>query len=108
MKRGELTKEVNEVALSFLGREITIEELRVYPYLDYILKNHFEYNFDKIKDKEIPILDKLEEEFHILYNRAYFRCTKEFYDYIQQVLSISYVPDFISSEDMKSLTNRSK
>lgn len=38
-KRGCLNPEVQKIAKGFLGREITTRELRLYPYIDYCIKN---------------------------------------------------------------------
>ena len=37
--RGMLTDKIQEKAVSFLNREITQKELRLYPYIDYSIKN---------------------------------------------------------------------
>jgi hypothetical protein len=34
--RGALTEEIQALARDFLGREITMDELRLYPYLDFV------------------------------------------------------------------------
>ena len=36
--RGQLTEEIQAIAKAFLGREITTVELRLYAYLDYLMK----------------------------------------------------------------------
>lgn len=102
-KRGVLTDDIQKIAKDFLGREITIEELRLYPYLDYVLKNHFALEPRKINKIEMNILSILEKEFHVLVGEYYFRCTREFYDYIQNVLAISYVPCFLTKENLQLL-----
>lgn len=37
--RGMLTDKIQEKAVLFLNREITQKELRLYPYIDYSIKN---------------------------------------------------------------------
>lgn len=37
--RGILTEEIKQKALKFLKREIGQKELRLYPYIDYSIKN---------------------------------------------------------------------
>lgn len=98
-QRGMLTDEVQSIAKSFLGREIDIRELRLYPYLDYCLKNNSEWNLEQVKDVEVEKLNILQTEKHVMYGISYFRCTREFYDYLQNVLALSYVPDFININD---------
>ena len=36
--RGMLTEDVQHMAKKFLRREISVEELRLYPYIDYCIK----------------------------------------------------------------------
>lgn len=93
MGRGQLTEEISKKAKEFLGREIDTTELRLYPYLDYCTKNSGSIDMRKIDNIEVGILEKLEEEGHIetygLY--SYFSMSKDFYDFIQEILWLAYV-----------------
>lgn len=89
--RGQLTDKIQELAKGFLGREITIRELRLYPYLDYVMKNEQQIEPNHINQEERKILQKLREENHIEGGASGLSMTKEFYDYINQVLWFSYV-----------------
>lgn len=89
--RGQLTDEIRELAKSFLGREITVRELRLYPYLDYVMKNEQRIDPRHINGEERELLKKLREEGHIEGGASGLSMTKEFYDYINQVLWFSYV-----------------
>ena len=100
MKRGQLTDGIQEIAKSFLGREITLTELRLYPYLDFVMKNEQWIDPSKISREERHILSQLRREGHIDYYsetyddksmRKYLSLSKEFYDYINRVLWFSYV-----------------
>jgi len=91
--RGQLTEGIQELAKGFLGREITIRELRLYPYLDYVMKNDQKIEPIHINGEERKILRKLKEENHIEGGASGLSMTKEFYDYINQVLWFSYVVD---------------
>jgi hypothetical protein len=93
-KRGMLNEEIDKLSEDFLHRKIEVSELRLYPFLDYCLKNDFEWRLGSLKANELPILNKLQEEKHIIYSASYFRCTREFYDFLQNVLAIAYVPNF--------------
>lgn len=88
--RGKLTPEIQAIAKKFLGREITVTELRLYPYLDYVLKNNHTLGENKINDDDRRVLGKLWQEKHISAGLENFTVTKEFYDYIQQVLWLGY------------------
>lgn len=91
--RGQLTNEIQEFARSFLGREITTRELRLYPYLDYVMKNEQKIEPKRVNQEERDILQKLREENHIEGGASGLSMTKEFYDYINQVLWLGYVVD---------------
>lgn len=95
--RGMLTESVKKMSLDFLGREITTRELRLYPYIDFTLKNDFTFDMRKINEEEIEILDMLMEESHLVYNREHLVVTKAFYDYIQIILFETYVIEYLEN-----------
>ncbi|MBO5781045.1 MAG: hypothetical protein J6R08_01090 [Opitutales bacterium] len=91
-RRGCLTPEIQQEAKSFLGREITVRELRLLPYIDYCLKNSFCFDDSKINDEERVILKQWEESNYITYSWvAGISSTKEFYDFMQRILWLGYV-----------------
>jgi hypothetical protein len=89
--RGALTPEIQSLAKNFLGREITVRELRLYPYLDYVMKNDQKIKIEHINQEERDILRVLKEEKHIEGGAGGLSMTKEFYDYMNQVLWLGYV-----------------
>lgn len=89
--RGKLTNEIQGLAKDFLGREITTRELRLYPYLDYLMKNEQQIDPRRVNREERDVLQKLREEKHIEGGASGLSMTKEFYDYINQVLWFGYV-----------------
>ena len=89
--RGQLNGKIQQLAKEFLGREITVRELRLYPYLDYVMKNEQRLNPRHINVEERQILKTLKAEGHIEGGASGLSITKEFYDYINQVLWYSYV-----------------
>lgn len=91
MARGALTQEIQEKAKEFLGREITTTELRLYPYLDYLMKNEQRINPQRVNQEDRDILKVLRQEGHIEGGASGLAMTKEFYDYINQVLWLGYV-----------------
>ena len=91
--RGKLTMEINDMAQKFLGRGITQTELRLYPYLDYQSKNEQKLDPRRINEDERAILSTLRKEGHISGGASGLFMTKEFYDYIQNVLWLGYVVD---------------
>lgn len=99
MSRGILTNEIQAIAKEYLGREITTKELRLYPYIDYCLKNGGKIDIYKIDDPEYEILLNYDENKLYLAFGGYIKVSKEFYDYIQKVLWLSYVEDKIEENN---------
>ena len=92
MIRGCLTEQIQEVSKKFLGREITTNELRLYPYIDYVLKNGGRIDRSKLSIPEQDIIDMWKEEGNFNWGYgAIISVTKEFYDYMQEILWLSYV-----------------
>ena len=63
MSRGKLTGEIKNDAYikNWLGREITVEELRLFPYLQYLAVNNGKIDSKKITPAELMIIEKLED-----------------------------------------------
>jgi len=91
MGRGMLTEKAKEIAMNFLGRDITVRELRLYPYIDYQIKNGQRINPNKINGEERMILSTLREDGHINGGASGLSITREFYDYLQDILFETYV-----------------
>lgn len=88
--RGCLTDEVQAKAKEYLDREITVKELRLYPYLDYVLKNSGKLEPDKMTLEEMDILFELKMAGEIDIVDDVLWVKKDFYDYIQEILWLSY------------------
>lgn len=94
--RGMLTDKIQEKALIFLKREISQKELRLYPYIDYCLKNACQgWSYGKMDLEEIEILNKLYEEKQLIHSAERILVSREFYDFMQDILAIGYVEEFI-------------
>ena len=91
--RGVLTDEIQKLAKEFLNREIDTTELRLYPYLDYLMKNEQRIYPRHCNQADKDILSVLRKEGHIEGGASGLSMTKEFYDYINQVLWFGYVVD---------------
>ena len=79
--------------MSFLDRKINTTELRLYSYLDYLMKNKQRIDPNRVNQEDRDVLRKLKKEEHIEGGASGLSMTKEFYDYINQVLWFSYVVD---------------
>lgn len=91
--RGQLNNEIQKAAKKFLSREITVRELRLYPYLDYVMKNEQKIEPNHVNQEERDILQVLKQEGHIEGGMTGLSMTKEFYNYINEVLWLGYVVD---------------
>jgi len=90
-KRGSLTKKAQDIAKKFLGREITVVELRLYPYMQYIMMNEQRIDPQKCNQEEREVLSKLKEENHIEGGASGLSITKEFWNYLCNILFETYV-----------------
>lgn len=92
MNRGCITDEIQKLARDYLGREITTRELRLYPFIDYCLKNGGYMSRDKIDDEEVDIIHSYDEKTQLKRDfQGYIWVSESFYNYIQSVLWHSYV-----------------
>ena len=89
--RGQLTPDIQALCKEFLKREITDTELRLMPYLDYVMKNEQKLDPRKINQDERDILQILRQEGHIEGGASGLAMTKEYYDFAQEVLWLGYV-----------------
>ena len=94
--RGVLTDKIQAKAKKFLQREISQKELRLYPYIDYSIKNGCQgWSYSKMDEEEIKILNRLYSEGYIIYSPEKVIVTRIFYDFMQDILATSYVEEFI-------------
>ncbi len=91
--RGQLTEQIQELARAYLAREISTDELRLYAYLDYVMKNEQLIKPIHINADDRKVLAVLRSEGQIEGGASGLSMTKEFYDYINQVLWLGYVVD---------------
>lgn len=96
--RGNIDDNIQAKAIEFLGREITQTELRLYPYIDFCLKNKAEWLLERIESEEFKVLDRLQNEEHIKYNKNEISCTSEFFDYLHEMMKLAYVEEFLSGK----------
>lgn len=88
-RRGMLTESVQVISRDFLGREIDTTELRLYPYIDYALKNEG-LDIDKLSREEIDLLYDYVASGYVK-GFCPTIVTREFYNYLQDVLAVAYV-----------------
>ena len=86
-----LTNDVQNLALQLFGRQITITELRMMPYIQHVVVNSQEIDDSRINELEREILRVWHEERRIKYIASGLKITKQFWDAINQLVWLSYV-----------------
>jgi hypothetical protein len=56
--RGQLTKEIQAIAVAKLGREITLEELRLMPYVQHLMLNSKQLDRSMVSRREGSLLEE--------------------------------------------------
>ena len=96
MIQKEVTYEVKLAAIRFLGRNITSSELNLYLYLDHEVKNSCSgWSYSKLTLEDIRVLNDLEKSGHVIYCPDRIILSRPFYDFIQSILALSYVEEFL-------------
>lgn len=90
-KRGQLTDRIIEKSKNLLGYEITQQELRLIPYLQYVMVNEQRINPSSINSDERKILSKYREAGYIEGGVSGLAMTKEFWDIISELIFLGYV-----------------
>ena len=89
--RGVITEKIKKISVAFLGREITIQELRLYPYIQYTLMNGKMIDRQKVNSGEHAVIGTLESEGHLRFVNSQLHITEEFWNYMNKVLFQAYV-----------------
>lgn len=87
--RGELTKDIQDLAKKFLGREITAKELWLYPYMSYVLMNERKLSMRYMNDDDYEVLRMLEEEGHVKHGLR-LQMTMKFWTFMHTILWSGY------------------
>lgn len=95
--RGALTEAAQEYAKSQLGREITGEELRLYPYIDYCIKNDGNIDRSSLSVKEEDLLRRILVHNGVEWTGNKINVTYWFYKYLQEILAMTYI-EFIQED----------
>jgi hypothetical protein len=90
-KRGELTEKCQKIALERIGRKISTIELRLIPYVQYVMTNAQKIEPIHINVGEREILQRWREEGFIQGGASGLRITKAFWDFMCEVLFETYV-----------------
>ena len=90
-KRGMLTERVKAKTKELFGYEFTIKELRLLPYLQYVMMNTQILEPKHIDCEERKILSKWRKAGYVEGGASGMAITKEFWDKMNAVLWLGYV-----------------
>lgn len=91
-KRGTLTKRIKHASMKSLGYEISQEELRLMPYIQYVMVNEQYIDRCKINDEERDILNEWDKKDFINRNHlGYITVSNKFWTAICKIIYLGYV-----------------
>jgi len=99
-KRGQLNEKVQEVARKFLGISLTLTELRLIPYLQYVMINEQKLDPRKINSDERTILAKWKARGFLEGGASGMTITEDFWNFMCEILLYGYV-DYSSWKAVK-------
>jgi hypothetical protein len=89
--RGELTSRIKEKSIQLLGYEISVRELRLMPYIQYVMVNEQRISPQHINKEEREILAKWKKAGHIEGGASGLNITEEFWKIINELIFLGYV-----------------
>jgi len=90
--RGKLTKEIKLKAKELLGIEdMSVDELRLMPYLQYVMMNEQMLDLRKINNVDRKIFSSWRENGWVTGGASEMTITKKFWDALNELMWISYV-----------------
>ena len=91
MSRGAISEELQVLAKNFLGKELSIKELRLLPYIHYCLVNQQGIDPAKINSEERKIIIEWKKKGYLEGGMKGLRISKDFLNFINECLKISYI-----------------
>ena len=91
MKRGQLSKRIQELSNQFLKRDMTTTELRLIPYIQYLLVNNESISPSKLNRDDRDVLQQWREAGHFEGGMSGIGITKPFWDFMCEILFEGYV-----------------
>lgn len=89
--RGQLTPQIQELAKKHFNREITVAELRLMPYIDYLLKNEQKIKPEQVNGAERDVLRIWKDAGYMDGGMTGIAVTREFFNILQEFLWVAYV-----------------
>jgi len=89
--RGCLNENVQKLAKDFLGHEMTVDELRMIPYVQYLMVNEQKLDPEHMNKSDRDVWAKWKKAGHVDGGMAGMSVTKAFWDFMCNVLWETYV-----------------
>lgn len=89
--RGALTNSIKAKSKELLGYEISLRELRLMPYIQFVMMNEQKIDPNKINQEERKILSAWRSKGYIEGGVSGLAITKEFWDAVCEILFLGYV-----------------
>jgi len=90
-KRGQLTERIKQKSLELLGYEMSQTELRLMPYIQYIMVNEQKIDMRKVNQDDREILSNWRKIGYIEGGASGLAITKDFWDIIHEIIFLGYV-----------------
>lgn len=100
-KRGQLSERIQAKAKELLGRETTTTELRLMPYIQYVMVNDQRIEPRKCNQADRDVLSLWRSEGHIEGGAGGLAITKKFWNTICEIVFLGYVD--LSEEEKDDL-----
>jgi len=89
--RGNLTKRIKVKSKELLGYEITQRELRLMPYVQYVMVNDQKIDIRHCHQDDREVLEKWRKAGHIEGGASGLQITEEFWNIICEIIRLGYV-----------------
>lgn len=89
--RGRLTEKIKKKSKEMIGYEINQKELRLIPYIQYVMVNKQKIEIHLISPSERKILSKWRKLGFIEGGASGLSITKDFWDFMCEILFLGYV-----------------
>jgi len=89
--RGVLTDEIKKKSKDMVGYEISQRELRLLPYIQYVMTNEQRIDPNRINQEEREILSKWRKKGFIEGGASGLSITKKFWDFVCEAVFLGYV-----------------
>jgi len=91
-QRGQITDNILMVSRQKLGREISLAELRLMPYLQHIMVNNQKFDYHRLCKHEIAIIEHWDElDWISMVDPDQIWISKYFWDFISEAMWLAYV-----------------